>query len=40
MIEWHRIKDFQLVSLKLLAEQLLLGCPREVRSFLLPGSYF
>ena len=27
VIEWHRIKDFQLVSLKLLAEQLLLGCP-------------
>ena len=27
IIEWHRIKDFQLVSLKLLAEQLLLGCP-------------
>ena len=26
VIEWHRIKDFQLVSLKLLAEQLLLGC--------------
>ena len=28
VIEWHRIKDFQLVSLKLLAEQLLLGCPQ------------
>ena len=27
VIEWHRIKDFQLVSLKLLAEQLLLGSP-------------
>ena len=27
VIEWHRIKDFQRVSLKLLAEQLLLGCP-------------
>ena len=27
VIEWHRIKDFQLVSLRLLAEQLLLGCP-------------
>jgi len=27
VIEWHRIKDFQLVSLKLLAQQLLLGCP-------------
>ena len=24
VIEWHRIKDFQLVSLKLLAQQLLL----------------
>ena len=29
VIEWHRIKDFQLVSLKLLAEQLLLGCPDQ-----------
>ena len=28
VIEWHRIRDFQLVSLKLLAEQLLLGCVR------------
>jgi len=27
VIEWHRIKDFQMVSLKLLAEQLLFGCP-------------
>ena len=27
VITWHRIKEFQLVSLKLLAEQLLLGCP-------------
>ena len=27
VIEWHRVKDFQLVSLKQLAEQLLLGCP-------------
>ena len=27
VIEWHRIKDFQLVSLKLLAEQLLLALP-------------
>ena len=27
VIEWHRIKDFQLVSLKLLAAQLLVGCP-------------
>ena len=30
VIEWHRIKDFQMVSLKLLAEQLLLGCPHLV----------
>ena len=30
VIPWHRIQEFQLVSLKLLAEQLLLGCPREV----------
>ena len=28
VIEWHRIKDFQLVSLRLLAEQLLLGYPQ------------
>ena len=27
VIEWHRVRDFQLVSLKLLAAQLLLGCP-------------
>ena len=27
VIEWHRIKDFQIISLKLLAHQLLLGCP-------------
>ena len=27
IIEWHRSKDFQLVSLKMIAEQLLLGCP-------------
>ena len=26
VITWHRIKDFQLVSLKLLTEQMLLGC--------------
>ena len=31
VIEWHRIKDFQLVSLKLLAEQLLLGSPESFR---------
>ena len=29
VITWHRIKDFQLLSLKLLAEQLILGCPRH-----------
>ena len=29
VIPWLRIQEFQLVSLKLLAEQLLLGCPRE-----------
>jgi len=27
VIEWHRVRDFQLVSLKLLAEQILLGTP-------------
>ena len=27
IIEWHRIKDFQVVSLKLLASELLLACP-------------
>ena len=26
VITWHRIKDFQLMSLKLLTEQMLLGC--------------
>ena len=31
VIPWHRIQEFQLVSLKLLAEQLLLGCPQEAR---------
>ena len=29
VIEWHRIKDFQIISLKLLAYQLLLGCPSD-----------
>lgn len=29
IITWHRIKDFQLVSIKMLAEQLLIGCLRE-----------
>ena len=34
IIEWHRARDFQLVGLKLIAEQLLLGCPvyRDRRS--------
>ena len=27
IIGWHRARDFQLVGLKLIAEQLLLGCP-------------
>ena len=27
VIEWHRMKDFQLVSLKMIAEQILLGSP-------------
>ena len=27
VIEWHRIKDFQLVSLKLVAEQMIMGLP-------------
>ena len=29
VIPWHRIADFQLVSLKMLSEQLLLGCPQN-----------
>ena len=29
VIEWHRIKDFQIISLKLLAHQLLIGCPSD-----------
>ena len=33
VIEWHRIKDFQIISLKLLAHQLLLGCPSDQGSF-------
>ena len=32
VIIWHRIKDFQAVSLKLLAEALLLGCPKNRKS--------
>ena len=32
VIEWHRVKDFQLMSLKLLAERVLLGCPRPAGS--------
>ena len=27
IIEWHRIKDFQLISLKLIASELLSSCP-------------
>jgi len=27
VIKWHRVSDFQVVSLKLIVEQLLLGCP-------------
>ena len=30
IIVWHRIKDFQLVSLKLLAEKLILSCPNNL----------
>ena len=36
VITWHRIKDFQLVSLKLLAEKLLLGCTSYQRKSVLP----
>ena len=36
VIEWHRIKDFQLVSLKQLAEQLLLGCPSYSKQAAVP----
>ena len=32
LIEWHRIKDFQVVSLKLIARQILHGCPAHARS--------
>ena len=28
VIPWYRINDFQLIGLKMLAEQLLLGCPQ------------
>ena len=31
VIEWHRIRDFQVVSLKLLAAELLRGCPPPVK---------
>ena len=29
VIIWHRFKDFQIVSIKLMTEQLLRGCPQE-----------
>ena len=38
VIEWHRIKDFQLISLKLLAEQLLLGCPEYAAEMMAESS--
>lgn len=31
VVIWHRFKDFQIVSIKLMAEQLLRGCPQEKR---------
>ena len=31
VIIWHRFKDFQIASIKLMAEQLLRGCPQEKR---------
>ena len=37
VIEWHRIKDFQLVGLKLLAEEVLLGCPNIYSTLLTSG---
>jgi len=37
VIEWHRIKDFQLVGLKLLAEEVLLGCPNIYNRLLASG---
>ena len=36
VITWHRIKDFQLVSLKLLTEQMLLGCATYANLLELP----
>lgn len=36
VIVWHRIKDFQLITLKLLAEQLLLGCPPHLGKASMP----
>lgn len=36
VITWHRIKDFQLVSLKLLTEQMLLGCANYTSLLELP----
>ena len=37
VIEWHRLKDFQLVGLKLLAEEMLLGCPNIYKMLLASG---
>ena len=37
VVEWHRVKDFQLVSLKLLAEEVLLGCPTIYKGLLESG---
>ena len=36
IITWHRIKDFQMTGLKLLAEELLLGCPEYSKRSSLP----
>ena len=36
VIQWYRIHDFQLVSLKLIAEQLLLNCPSYKEDTKLP----
>ena len=33
IIPWHRIKDFQLVSLKMLAKEVIRGCPSSSGSF-------
>jgi len=37
VVEWHRVNDFQLVSLKLLAEEVLLGCPTIYKGLLESG---